>query len=50
MDKQFTFVFSTAEINVILNALGSMPYVQVVKVIENIQVQVESQGEKKADE
>jgi hypothetical protein len=50
MDKQFTFVFSTAEINVILNALGSMPYVQVVKVIENIQVQAESQGEKKADE
>ncbi len=50
MDKKFTFVFSTEEINVILNALGSMPYVQVVKLIEKIQSQAKNQIETKADE
>ena len=37
------------EINVILNALGQMPYVQVVSILNNISKQAESQFKSKED-
>ena len=37
------------EINVILNALGQMPYVQVVSILNNISQQAESQFKSKED-
>jgi len=35
------------EINVVLNALGQMPYVQVVSILNNISKQAESQFKSK---
>ena len=37
------------EINVVLNALGQMPYVQVVSILNNISKQAESQFKSKED-
>jgi hypothetical protein len=31
------------EINLVLNALGQLPYIQVVSTVQNISVQAESQ-------
>ena len=43
MDQKFTFVFTADEANLVLNALGSMPYAQVAKIIGNLQAQAEAQ-------
>jgi hypothetical protein len=37
------------EINVVLNALGQMPYVQVVSILNNISQQAELQFKSKED-
>jgi hypothetical protein len=46
MDQKFTFVFNTDETNLMLSALGNMPYAQVAKLIGNIQTQAEEQLKK----
>jgi hypothetical protein len=46
MEQKFTFVFTTDETNLVLTALGSMPYAQVAKLIGNMQTQAEEQLKK----
>jgi len=43
MEQKLTFTLSVDEANVVLNALASQPYSQVVKLISNIQQQAEAQ-------
>lgn len=50
--EKFNFQFSVEETNVIANALATQPYIQVAKLIENIQQQIQSQvkpAEEKAE-
>jgi len=43
MEQKLNFTFTADEANVVLNALASQPYNQVVKLISNIQQQAEAQ-------
>ena len=43
MEQKLNFTLTVDETNLVLNALGSMPYAQVVKLISNIQQQAEAQ-------
>lgn len=43
MEQKLNFTFTADETNVIMNALASQPYGQVVKLINNIQRQAEAQ-------
>ena len=44
--EKFTFVFTAEEANLLLSALGNMPYAQVAKLISNMQKQAEEQLKK----
>ena len=42
-NKNFTFDFTGEETNVVLNALGALPYIQSAPVIEKMRVQAAQQ-------
>jgi hypothetical protein len=48
-DQKIKLELTIDEINVVLNALGQMPYVQVVNILNNISRQAESQFKSKED-
>lgn len=43
MEQEITLNLTVAEINVILGALGQMPYAQVAKLINDIKIQAQPQ-------
>ena len=43
MEQKLNFTLTVDETNVVMNALASQPYSQVVKLISNIQQQAEAQ-------
>ena len=45
----YTFTFTEAETNYILNALGAKPFVEVVGLISNIQKQIQDQQKPKEE-
>lgn len=43
MEQKFTLELSLKEANTVLQALGQLPYIQVVELIENIKSQASKQ-------
>lgn len=44
-EKEFTFVFTESEANLILQAIGQLPFVQAQPIVTKIQQQAQKQME-----
>jgi hypothetical protein len=49
VNQKFPIELTIDEINLVLTALGQLPYVQVVSTIQNISLQAESQWKSKEE-